>query len=253
MAHQCLTYNEPYRMSCRYIEQSPENVLWQNMSMRSQYELSLRKTFSYLVTGGLIVAFAFPAGYASVMSRLLVDRWDALKDEDKLWIMAVKGILTGVVPPVLLAVILLLAPILLRMLAQIHRVSRTEVELDVMNRYFVFLLINRFLIVTVVGVGAGASVNFSQYFKTNDWVGTFRDTFTNELPRASNFFIILVMVQFTGTLFVLLQPVSLVLYYLRVTLGGGTPRKVYNSRYSMTYVEWGSEFPNVTIYFVISE
>jgi hypothetical protein len=255
MARQCLNYNEVHQMQNRYIEQSPENVLWRNMAIKSQYELYLRKLFSYLLTAGLIVAFAFPAGYASVMSRLLTQHMSLFKDEamkSKVWVMIVKGLLTSILPPVLLAIILMLAPFLLRMLARVHRVSNTEVELDIMNRFFVFLLINRFLIVTIVSI-SNNTPNFLDWFKTHDFVKTLQETFTERLPEASNFFLILIMVQFTGTIFVLLQPISLIHYYIRVILGGGTPRKVYNSRYKMTYPDWGTEFPLVTIYFVISE
>lgn len=74
----------------------------------------------------------------------------------------------------------------------------------------------------------------------------------DNMPKASTFFITRILLQFTGTMGNLLQPVSLLLYYLRVTLGGGTPRSIFNSRYQMPEIMYGSEFSNVTAYACIS-
>jgi hypothetical protein len=45
----------------------------------------------------------------------------------------------------------------------------------------------------------------------------------SQLPTASTFFITLILTQFTGTMGTLLQPITLVLYYIRLILTGGTP------------------------------
>lgn len=43
------------------------------------------------------------------------------------------------------------------------------------------------------------------------------------MPDASNFFITLVLTQFTGTMGTLLQPITLAFYYIKVILQGGSP------------------------------
>lgn len=73
------------------------------------------------------------------------------------------------------------------------------------------------------------------------------------MPQSSTFFITRIMLQLAGTTGTLLQPAALVLYYIRVTLGGGTPRSVFTSRYRMPEVKYGSEFPNITLSACISE
>ena len=45
----------------------------------------------------------------------------------------------------------------------------------------------------------------------------------NKLPNTSIFYLTLILTQFTGSVGNLLQPISLVFYFLRVILGGGTP------------------------------
>lgn len=54
----------------------------------------------------------------------------------------VLGIVEGILPPVLLAVLMMLLPIILRRLAQFEGIpSRTGVELSLMTRYFLFQVI----------------------------------------------------------------------------------------------------------------
>ena len=46
-------------MNKRYIEQSPANVIWRNMSL-NPYEQTVRQGLSYAATVGLIVLWTFP-------------------------------------------------------------------------------------------------------------------------------------------------------------------------------------------------
>jgi hypothetical protein len=54
-----------------------------------------------------------------------------------------------------------------------------------------------------------------------------------EMPRASTFFITLILTRFTGTVGNLIQPISLTLYFIRIGLSGGTPRSMFTSRYRL--------------------
>jgi hypothetical protein len=49
-------------MDRRYIEQSPQNVIWQNLSM-SAYEQNVRTVISYALSVGLILAWTFPGAF----------------------------------------------------------------------------------------------------------------------------------------------------------------------------------------------
>jgi hypothetical protein len=46
-------------MAERYIEQSPENVVWRNLSLNA-YEASIRRAASIAITVGLIILWTFP-------------------------------------------------------------------------------------------------------------------------------------------------------------------------------------------------
>lgn len=73
------------------------------------------------------------------------------------------------------------------------------------------------------------------------------------MPQASTFFITYVMTQAAGSIGNLLQPVTLVIYLIKLILQGGTPRSVYNKRYSMQTPTWGQTFPSATLLSVIGK
>lgn len=263
MAKVFLPYGEPYRMAHRYIELSPDNVLWGNMGIKSDYELNLRTIVSFLITAGLVVAFIFPV----VLSTFVLPR-AANTSIGNVWgvgSIAVKGegfgpklllgLLTGLVPPILLMLILMIAPTLLRLLAKLHNFTKTEVELDVMDRYFAFLIIERFLIPTIATLLPEGNTTQVQWWPdfSQGASKALQRAFEVQLPQASTFYITLLLLQVTGQFVQLFSPITLITYYSKVILGSGTPRSFYNARYKMNNPSWGSDWPNMTAYFVIRE
>ncbi|GMK56864.1 hypothetical protein CspeluHIS016_0307040 [Cutaneotrichosporon spelunceum] len=262
IAKEFLPYGEPYHMSHRYIELSPDNVLWGNMGIKSDYELNLRSSVSILITAGLVVAFIFPVVLATFVlpraanTSIVGNVWGVgnitVKGTDfgsKLLL----GLLTGLVPAILLMVILMIAPTLLRLLAKLANYTKTEVELDVMDRYFAFLIIERFLIPTIATLLPEGDTTKVQWWPdfSQGASKALQKTFEVQLPQASTFYITLLLLQVTGQFVQLFSPITLITYYSKVILGSGTPRSFYNARYKMNSPTWGSEWPNMTVYFVI--
>lgn len=163
MAFQCLAHNRPYRMAERYIEQAPENVIWKNLSI-NPYEARIRMAASYAMTAGLIILWTFPVAFIGALSSVTTLTntytwlsWLDFLENDGFGYTLLRGVVTGVLPPVLLALLMLLLPTILRRESPLQHLaslsdmtelcifqgtpSRTAVELDVMNRYFVFLVI----------------------------------------------------------------------------------------------------------------
>ena len=70
MAAQTLTHHEPYRMSgsLKYIEVSPEDVIWNNLVM-NPYERRVRLALSWAATVGLIILWAIPGSLHLDLSR----------------------------------------------------------------------------------------------------------------------------------------------------------------------------------------
>jgi len=59
MAKNALNHHDPYRMTGRYAEVAPEDVIWGNLGMNA-YEGKVRMLVSYGATAGLIILWAFP-------------------------------------------------------------------------------------------------------------------------------------------------------------------------------------------------
>ncbi|WWC85304.1 uncharacterized protein L201_000166 [Kwoniella dendrophila CBS 6074] len=249
MAAQCLTHNQPYTMAARFTEQSPQNVIWRNLSL-NPYERRVRQGLSWAASVGLIIAWATPVAFVGILSNIkkLTDQFHWLRwiDGDSFGKHLLQGIISGILPPVLLAVLMAVLPIVLRQLLAFEGIpSKTGVELALMTRYFVFLVIHTFIVVTLTS----GLVSSAQEFIKNP--GSVATTLASQMPTASTFFITLVLTQFTGTMGTLLQIVSLVLYYVKIILFGGSPRSVYKSRYNLNTQNWGTTFPGITVYAVI--
>jgi hypothetical protein len=87
MASQILTHHEPYRMGKKYIDVSPEDVVWDNLSM-NPYEAQVRTLISYAITAGLVslsacrsvrrdlicIALDYPLGIPGCIHRWSIQR-----------------------------------------------------------------------------------------------------------------------------------------------------------------------------------
>ncbi|RSH91201.1 hypothetical protein EHS25_009500 [Saitozyma podzolica] len=250
MAVQCLPHHQPYRMAERYIEQSPENVVWRNLSLDA-YEASVRRAASIAITVGLIILWTFPVAFIGALSNVttLTEKysWMAWLGGSSIGKKILQGVVSGVLPPILLAVLNLLLPIVLRQLLAFEGVpSKTAIEIDLTTRYFIFLVIHTFFVVTL----SSGLVSSIPALASNP--ASVADILAQQMPTASTFFITLLLTQFTGTMGTLLQGITLLLYYVKVLLLGGSPRSVYNSRYQLQTTSWGTQFPNNTVYAVIT-
>lgn len=146
MASQLLTHHEPYRMADRHLGVSPNDVIWANLNL-NPYEARIRMAISWGITLGMIILWSFPVAFVGAISNIhslcTTYHWLA-------WLCTlpkiVVGIISGILPPVLLAVLMMLLPIILRVLSRLEGTpTRSEIELSLMTRYFLFqILVGRF-------------------------------------------------------------------------------------------------------------
>ncbi|KAI0250626.1 hypothetical protein BJV78DRAFT_1283057 [Lactifluus subvellereus] len=250
MAAQTLTHHEPYRMPepLKYVEVAPEDVIWDNLVI-NPYERRVRLALSWAATIGLIIVWAIPVAFIGFLSNIhslcTTYRWLA-------WICKAPGVVVsfiqGFLPSVLLAVLLLLVPIVLRILARLEGIpQRTGVELSLMDRFFLFQVINGFLVVTL---SSGIIASLPGLVNNPTSVPT---QLAQNLPKSSTFFLTFVLLQgLTGTASGFLQVVPLVMHYVKNTLLGSTPRSVYRVKYSPRISNWGTLFPTMTQLVVIT-
>ena len=118
MACQSISHHMPNQMAPRLVEISPDDVLWDNMSVK-WWERYLRTAVVIAAVGGLIIGWAFPVAFTGLLSQVsyLTKHYSFLKwlERAPTWILS---IIQGILPQILLALLLLILPIVLRLLAK---------------------------------------------------------------------------------------------------------------------------------------
>ncbi|KAH0835941.1 hypothetical protein J3R83DRAFT_9864 [Lanmaoa asiatica] len=267
MAYGSLAHHAPYHMADRYLEVSPEDVIWGNLGM-NPYEKRVRTVISYAATAALIILWAFPVAFVGIISNIeglcVRESWLA-------WLCTIPkvvlGIIQGILPPVLLAVLMMLLPIVLRLLGRLEGIpTRTGLELSLMTRYFIFQVIHSFLIVTL---SSGIISCPPSILQNPSSVANLLATY---LPQASTFFLTcvfkkkplfitecltmlnryIILQGLSGSAGGFLAIVQLAVYYVMLFLLGSTPRSIYNIKFGPRSVAWGTLFPGITLLTVIT-
>lgn len=138
------------------------------------------------------------------------------------------AIIKGVLPPALLAVLFMLLPIVLRLMIKLQgEIRKSDIELKLFSRYWLFQVIHGFLIVTLSSGLINALGNLG------DTASSVPTLLANRLPGASIFFLTFILTAtFTGAAKSFSRVVPVVMFYLRPILGGNTPRKWFQTTVS---------------------
>ncbi|KAJ2934197.1 hypothetical protein H1R20_g2935, partial [Candolleomyces eurysporus] len=248
LAVQSLAHHMPYTMSSRYIEVAPSDVIHTNLNL-NPYEQKIRLAVSYAATAGLILLWAFPVAFVGVVSNI---HTVCAEVSFLAWICdlneVIVGLISGILPPVLLAVLMMLLPIVLRLLARFEGIPKyTGLELSLMTRFFLFQVLHSFLIVTLA---SGVIASLPKLLNNPTSIPSI---LAENLPKSSTFFLTYIVLQgLAATAGGFLQIVRLIVYYVKLVLLGSTPRSIYGIKYSPGDVAWGTLFPSITLLTVIS-
>ncbi|KAI7213295.1 DUF221-domain-containing protein [Hortaea werneckii] len=247
MACQSLSHHVPQQMAPRIVEISPDDVLWDNMSLR-WWERYLRTAVILIICAGLIVLYAIPVTFTSLLSKVsvLADSYTWLAWLEDLPEVAI-SIIQGLLPPVLLSVILALVPIIFRLLVHQQGVPTGNArEMGVQVWYFAFLFIQVFFVVTL---SSGLTEFFKALASQPDQVVK---NLAENLPKAADYFFSYLMVQaLSSSASALLQTGSLVVWFLLGPLLDSTPRQKWTRQTTLNKVQWGTFFPPFANFAVI--
>ncbi|KAL0946485.1 hypothetical protein HGRIS_012702 [Hohenbuehelia grisea] len=240
---QCVSYHEPLAMYDKWMEAHPKDIVWRNLD-DGALEMRSRYVTSWMATIGLIIAWAFPVAFVGTLSNVgdlcAKVHWLA-------WICTspkiVRGLIQGVLPPALLAALFALLPFILRGLAWYECIPRYSLmSVSVYKRFYFFLVIHGFLIVTLTS-GITQAIE--------DILENPTQTVSNlakELPGASIFFLTYMVTQgLAGAGMALIQLAPLVLHYIRKWFLGRTPRQAYNVTFIMPSADFGTILPRLSL------
>jgi hypothetical protein len=142
MACQSVSHHVPHTMTPRIVEISPDDVLWDNMSIR-WWERYIRVAVVVVVSAALIIFYAVPITFTSLLSNITTlarqVHWLAwLNDFPKF----AKSIIQGLLPPALVQLLLIVVPLIYRALVTLQGVPTGNArEMGVQKWYFTFLFI----------------------------------------------------------------------------------------------------------------
>ncbi|KAK2740225.1 hypothetical protein FQN55_008951 [Onygenales sp. PD_40] len=254
MACQCVSHHIPKQMAPRVVEISPDDVIWDNMSIK-WWERYLRTFGVIVIVAAMVIGWAFPVAFTGLLSQLsyLEDNFSWLRWLGKLpdWFLsAVQGIL----PPLFLAILMAILPLILRFLSRNQGVhTGMAVELTVQNYYFAFLFVQIFLVVSI-------SSSFTTIFDSLADVTSIPELLAQNIPKASNYFFSYMVLQaMSVSAGALVQIFGLISWFVLAPILDSTARMKWARTTNLNQMQWGTFFPVYTtlasiglIYCVIS-
>jgi calcium permeable stress-gated cation channel len=144
MACQSVASHKPLYMTPRYIETAPEDVVWGNMQL-VWWQRLIRVYSINTAIAALVVFYAIPTAFVGSISNIsyLTNRLPWLRFIYKMPSQLL-GIITGLLPSVMLAIWMSLLPFILRIACKWQgHPTRTTIELTVQTMYFAFLVYSK--------------------------------------------------------------------------------------------------------------
>ncbi|KAJ4473195.1 hypothetical protein C8R41DRAFT_849210 [Lentinula lateritia] len=240
---QCVSYHQVLQMNDKFIETHPDDIIWRNLdddALKTRSKVSL----SWLATTALIVLWSFPVAAIGGLSNIYAV---CRKAEWLGWICRapapLPSIIQGFLPPALLATLFAMMPFILRGLAWYEGLPRHSlISVSLYRRFFLFLLIHGFLIVTL---SSGLTKVLEEII---DNPTRTVQSLATQLPGASVFFLTYMITQgLAGAGSALAQLFPLVVYYFGKWFLGRTPRQAFNVTFLMPSADFGTLLPRLSL------
>ncbi|KAI1142278.1 DUF221-domain-containing protein [Hypoxylon sp. FL0543] len=247
-AYQVMAHHQALRMTPKYIGITPGEVVWSSLKV-SWWQRVVRRFAVLGFISVLIIFWAIPVAVVGIISNV---SYIAHQVFFLNWLLSlpsqVLGLIQGLLPGVALSILMSLVPIIMRLCAKLSgEPSLSRVELFTQNAYFAFQLIQVFLVSTVT---SSASAVVTQIMNDPQSATTI---LSENLPKASNFYISYFIVQGLGVASgVLSQVVGFVIFTIMYKFLAGTPRALYKKWANLSAISWGSVLPVYTNIAVIS-
>lgn len=247
-AFQQVRHPSPLALQPKYIGVRPKEVIWKNLNL----EPSLRITYSYLAIAlavAIIIFWSIPVGIIGTISNIeyLTDKFEWLSFLKQLPD-PIMGLLTGLLPPLLLSSVVSYVPYFYQFVATLSGEPTTiEAIKFAQTWYFAFQVIQVFLI-TTFSSGAAAVAN-----KIANQPTKLPTLLAKNLPKASNFYLTYFIIQGLGTASQNVVNYSDVLSYLFFYyVMAKTPRQKFNAYARMRGINWFNLYPKFTNLAVIA-
>ncbi|PMD30027.1 DUF221-domain-containing protein [Hyaloscypha variabilis F] len=226
-------------MNPRAISVTPDEVVWKNLKI-NKIERRGRKiaTTTFIVL--MIIFWAIPVAIISAISNInyLTQQVTFLSFINNIP-KVILGMVTGLLPSVLLAVLMALVPIVCRWMAKLSgEVTLPAVELKTQSWYMAFQVIQVFLVTTF---SSGAASSAAQIVSNPSSATTL---LVENLPKASNFYISYFILQGLGIAAGdILNIGALAMLTVVGKFLDKSPRKMFKRFITLSGLGWGSMYP----------
>jgi hypothetical protein len=248
MACQSLSHHIPQQMNPRTVEVNPNEVIWDNLTMPwwSRY-VRMLVIVAIIIT--MIVLWSPLVAFTGGLSKIstLTDSVPWLTWIEKLpeWLIS---FIQGVLPPLILAILFAVLPIILRFLAETTGTTTMgERELLVQNFYFAFVFVQLFLVVSISsGITGTLDTILGDPSQAGNTIVNIPQTLAEQLPKSADYFFSYMILQaFSISSGTLLQIAAVALLLFSRFLDT-TPRQKVSRVLSRPGITWGNMIPVYT-------
>lgn len=242
MACQSLVRCTPLCFRPQYLEASPMDVKWENLS-KKWWARYAQTALGVVSAAALILAWSIPVALTGVISQIAyltaLLPWLRWIDALPAWLL---GCIQGILPQVMLTALTMLLPYVLRIIAERQGLlTEVAVELSLQNTYFTFLFAQVFL---TVSLSSSITAVVEQLLHGLDSVPA---VLASNLPKASNYFFSYLLLRcFSVSASSLLQISRLIDWCTLARIRNLTPRQKWEKQTSLPQMQWGTLFPVYT-------
>lgn len=240
-AYQTLAHHSPNNMRAEIVGVRPEEIVWGSMYF-SWYTRIIRRFLIQSFVATMVIFFSVPAALIGSISNVkyLSESIFFLHWIPKLP-SVILGLISGLLPAVALSLLMSFVPILMRFCARQAGVpTESKIELFVQNSYFVFQLVQVFLITTLTSAASAALTQI-----ISDPL-SLRSLLSKNLPKASNFYISYFILQGLAMSATRIVHLASIFRHGFMSHSGGNPRVISARYHRLRKIHWGSVYPVFT-------
>ncbi|KAF1830421.1 DUF221-domain-containing protein [Decorospora gaudefroyi] len=247
-AYQQIASSDILSLTPRFVGTKPSEVVWANLNIQPARRISQSGVALTLVVA-TIIFWSIPVSIVGAISNIeyLADNVSWLAFLNKLP-PSIMSLLSGLIPPLLLSALARYVPNIFRYIfTTFGEPTKTSIELKVLKWYYVFQVLQVFLVTTL---SSGAAAVASQIAQDPSSVP---QLLAERLPRASNTYLTYFVVQaLTNAPSNILNYSDVLFFVFFDRFFDKTPRQKYNSYTTMRGMAWGKLFPKYGNFAIIA-
>lgn len=239
-AYQTLSHHRAFHMKPHINGIRPHEIVWESLRMK-WWERIMRNFAIQGFVACLVIFWSVPCAFIGIVSNInfLTKKVPFLGWINKLP-SSILGVVTGLLPALALSILMALVPVILRTCARQAGIpSYSMIELYTQSTYFVFQVVQVFLVTTIT---SAASAAFEKIVENPTSV---RSLLSQNLPKSSNFYVSYFILQGLAMSATRLLQIPTLVRHL-IFQSEQNPRVMINKWHKIRVVHWGAVYPVFT-------